>query len=681
MSSAGPQSDDEGDDEGTVSPANNNTEDVDDDEGDEPVVVDAPSTPPASANMTVCDPAYTHWARVEDLDEEEQDRVKAKYASAQAPPNDDEQRDALCRYASELRKKPPAWKCVARPLTHAEEESLTKLRDQINKERAELTTSYDRAELNSYLRMVVEEMNRQNTTGDVLGIEDSLKRDEDQRTLMDVILNNMDLGDLSERLHKEVYAAIAREALSTQPVGLFELAKELHQDPAKMCNEYADFMNEERRIILQTIERANEDAAQRSTGGSESTPATKKDLDARAAKDVLQECADLFDVDDGGSDLRVVHASLAIANENGDPLESTNANRQNPARGKGTTTFPNDTDPEKPVPSEKDEADNRAWVHGKGMGSKPEKQQRARGEKVAIQENVPHGNDCNPCTKWPFPNYGELGFFTAARRMMELKHEIYRTNQASWQYTASFVRDPLIAVKQSGVIGRNKEVVGFKRTVNHDLATQLIYSFDPSFLKSKDNTFTTNMLATDMLRCYPKNMKTDADAVEELNKCLDFTQWWFNNITTPPPVADNGAASKPNDVKEAQNARIYQALCAPDLTTKFGGGDVVRVLNIMRADLHKKITSGLNVFLETLYRAINSDVYKLGKKGVLFNGGFRTRSEEMKADKTRKEPHDEWLVGKITTIPEWGAPSDGDIAEGQALYNKWHSLNGTTPPP
>ena len=558
----------------------------------------------------------------------------------------------------------PGYKCCARPLTEEERALLDANRETIDRARGALGGT--RAEI---VRGGIERAREvaENNAREAGGVDPDKHTD---RALAE--MNDQDLarymgnylpGGTAENglrlVRDELQNRIARAAMEPRAEVDEEAIKVLafgRSDDVqeRMLKGYRDFMNEERRLIVQTIRNANHQVeVQLTSQGFPIRPANTNELGAGLLADQQEEWQAYFD------GKREPEFALALA-------PGLDAGGNGDGDGDGGTLF-------RPL-------DENAWVH---CGTMPPTSFELRvdwatNREAYVQEVAeawcrhevkadgafPTGyvatsladiGGGKPGQRWEFPfdrdrNEMRPGFWAALRRVREVKQEL-GIHQNQWACQDAFNKDPLIRAGQMVVIvtGHGGWKGARQRVVNGE--TKYIKTSDASLLMqlwrkhvgeevSRSSVKPNNsLLATELLRCFPV-LKPG----KEVNSILEFVCWWYKTITNNEDGARESFArnnrnadaqySDPRGAKE-RVLMLYDLMCCPDCQT-YSAAMLMGTRQLKDADgerlvpqwaqlLRSQVNDRLGILLrlvEAIKNALDADVFKTPKEeSVLWRGG------------------------------------------------------------
>lgn len=509
-----------------------------------------------------------------------------------------------------------------------------------------------------------------------------------------------DMGALRGKIEGE-RVNITEGALKTYPKdfsALEKLSVTMNLNTHHVCLEYIDFMNEERRRVMQTINRTRA----RMLG-----EASKAELDNQLELDAVNEYSKLFEdaavdskegtvllpgswadcknapssfIDDPPDMSRVEDDKLLTTDEWGSSFrEVSRGESKNAAEKSKSSALTNEITAGRDLTTMDTEAVKNVEKHGPSFLT----------------------DSCVPCKIWKFPRVGEPGFFHACKRLLAVYKEIHPPDD--WRYQSAWSSDPLIKISQQPVEKSNSG--NLKGSLAAQLFEKYIYPEIYPPPKKVNASMTVQAMKTDLLRCYPVRMGPETS---NLNTLLQFVCWWHKNITVQPT---NGVRSVQDDAKEAANC--YQALCMPNLTSAIKGpeGHVGGIalteykwLENKRSSTHYHVRSVMNFMYKNLKVALDKDVL-LGKPedSVLLKGGgyfvdthtknlatakraFDAAAAEYAAvlltnDAKKKKAATDILTKKRNAVADAeemlknGAPTSEDESIGRRLYDEWRYMN------
>ena len=147
-----------------------------------------------------------------------------------------------------------------------------------------------------------------------------------------------------------------------------------------------------------------------------------------------------------------------------------------------------------------------------------------------------------------------------------------------------------------------------------------------------------NVLAIELLRCYPKPMT----GTKKLNSILDFVCWWHQTIATNEDLfraraeAVNTSGNLRNEMTTQRKLAVYDLMCCPDCLTYQGellkhadevkdddGRPLVpKWAKNVRGSLNDKVSNLMN-FMRDLKLALDIDVFQTPQReSVLWRGGY-----------------------------------------------------------
>lgn len=493
-------------------------------------------------------------------------------------------------------------------------------------------------------------------------------------------------------------------SLKTYPANfraLEELSETMQINTQNVCFEYIDFMNEERRRIMQTVNRT------RARVGDE---VSKEELDNQLELDAVDEYATLFDdaVVDSSEDTVVLPGSwVACKNAPNSfiadlPDKSLEEDDDDLTANEWGKSFQEVSRSKSMAVVSKSNAPIKYITAGRDLTSKD----------TEVVENVEKNggsfvtDSCVPCKKWEFPGVGQPGFFHACKRLLAVDTEI--TPPDDWPYQDAWTEDPLIKISQRPPLPVRENVKG-------SLAIQLFdkYVFPEIYGESKNHgSFIVQTMKTELLRCYPVSMGPENP---NLNSLLQFVCWWHKNITVEP-TGPGGVRSVNDESIEAE--KCYQALCMPNLTptikTPKGHGSIEQTeykwIENKRKSVHRRVRTVMNFMYKNLKLALDKDVLT-GKRedSIILQGGGSfvdmhkrnldiAKSELIDAEAEHaaappEDPQNSSAIRKqikqlntnldkkkkaVTDAKEMlvkGTPTAEDKRLGRILYDEWKSMN------
>ena len=514
----------------------------------------------------------------------------------------------------------PEYKCLARPLTPRETQKLEERRESIDRD-LRVLPGKAQAQARGVLARAAE--------------TDTYDPNSDPRTLptptraLEAIAEKLSraYGRQSFLFARELRAKVARRALlthaDTDGLQAFLESKGFKVGQIKQIKQdYHDFMNEERRIILRTIQRVNTRIPYDDLVKLDYAQA-KALLDAQLEADTVKEFMADFESEGVPVDTDVADARLfppcdpdALQHcANFPPIDFTNPNLVDYAKTLA---------PQSEAAKTFCETTPNTW-----------------NTVIPLRSY----NEGQPIKQWHFPNT-EPNIWPALRRIRELKPQL-NIGKIKWDCQKAFEEDPLIAVKQTGYI-LAKNVWDYKEV---PLLDQLIRKYftdkDPknNRSESKGQEFTAkNLLPNELLRCFPELKPLDAPCT--LNSILDFICWWDRSITTNTPSFEpmlpktkKGDYEKP---ETGPNRLVYALMAAPDCSDKYDllSKASVPVLPAGYKKLRQQINERVNLlktYVETAKLALDYDVCNPDPEydSVLLSGGMLHRNPQQVLDEAQ----------------------------------------------
>ena len=515
----------------------------------------------------------------------------------------------------------PEYKCLARPLTPGETQALEERRASIDRDLRVLPGKAQTQARGALAR-----------AAEVPAYYDPKS---DPRTLptptraLEAIAEKLSqtYGRQAFLFARELRAKVARAALLTHAdaddLKAFLESKEFKDSQKKqIMQDYHDFMNEERRIILRTTQRVNIGKTYDDLVRLDYAQ-TKALLDAQLEADTVKVFMAEFEsegvpVDTDVADTRLFPPCDPDALQhcaNFPPIDFTN---------------PNLVDYAKALRSQ--------WEAAKEFCEKTPKDWNAV---IPLRSY----NEGQPIKQWHFPDT-EPDIWPALRRIRQLKPQL-NIGKIKWACKEAFEEDPLIAVKQTGYL-LAKNAWDYMEV---PLLDQLIRKYYTDHAtgenrsESKGQEFTAhNLLQIELLRCFPELKPLDAPCT--LNSILDFICWWDRSITTNNPSFEPMLPkTKKGDYKTPEtgpNRLVYALMAAPDCADKY---DLLSKAGIPTLpDGYKKLRQQINervnllkAYVETAKLALDYDVCNPDPEyeSVLWWGGLLHRKPQQVLDEAQ----------------------------------------------
>ena len=526
----------------------------------------------------------------------------------------------------------PSYKCCARPLSDAERKQLTELRRQINDALREQRDEQSLAQRNA-----LKESEASQYDDRALAAMDD---EELAEKLGPFLGGNVRINLVREELHSRLARlSLASDAADVDQVKKLASTRAAHER-YRMIDEYHDFMNEERRLILRTIKKANLEKNEPGTPSWLINPATPDELEAEIERDTIKEYQRQFKaVREPEGRPGTAAASLTA------PFKALDKSMWQHCADVPPTSFASPVD--------------CATL----LGGTDELRAEAKRWCLVVNRNDTFNGrttladigGCRPGKRWPFPwdkasNKPLPGFWPALKRVREVQNELKGSSKTlkPWACQKAYDSDPLIKTGQTGVViskktGNAKRLITVDGklkmlTVSHMNLMQQVVRKHVAEQKMQDTTdYGANVLAIELLRCYPEP-KT---GTKKVNSILDFVCWWHQTITTNEDTFRamvEAASGKISDdtMKTQRKLAIYDLMCCPDCLTyqkellkdadevvdDDGRPLVPKWAKNIRGSLNDKVGKLIN-FVEDLKKALDIDVFQTPQKqSVLWRGGY-----------------------------------------------------------
>ena len=330
---------------------------------------------------------------------------------------------------------------------------------------------------------------------------------------------------MREELHsKLVDVSLASDAADLDEIKKAGQPRSAHEQ-SRILDEYHDFMNEERRLILRTIRNANERKNEPQTPSWLVDPATKDELEAEIERSTIKEYERLFNA------VREPEAAV------GAPFKALDESMWQHCANVPPTSFASPVDCAALLGGTDElRAEAKHWCLVVN-----------RGDTFDGRATLANIGGCRPGKRWPFPwdkanNKPLPGFWPALKRVREVKNELGGSAKTlqPWACQRAYDADPLIKAGQTGVVISKKTgnakrptivVDGIQRmlTESHlNLMQQVVRKHVAEQKMQEHSRYGENVLAIELLRCYPKPMT----GTKKLNSILDFVCWWHQTIAT-----------------------------------------------------------------------------------------------------------------------------------------------------